>query len=178
MPATEAAVSPRGRLFRRLLALYAGGVYVFVFAPIVFLVLFSFNANPSGAFPVTGLTTRWYEDLFADFELQDAFRTSLSVALQVTAVSVAVGTAAAFPLVRARMRFRTAARIGVTLPIMLPGLLVGISLLVLFSTVLKLQLSSTTAVIGQSVFTTPFVIFLVAARLQALDPALEWAASD
>jgi spermidine/putrescine transport system permease protein len=178
MHAPEAAVSPRGRLFRRTLALYAGVVYVFVFAPIVFLVLFSFNANPSGAFPITGVTTRWYEDLFGDFELRDAFRTSLEVAVQVTLVSVAIGTAAAFPLVRARMRFRTAARIGVTLPIMLPGLLVGISLLVLFSTVLNLQLSSTTAVIGQSIFTTPFVIFLMAARLQTLDPALEWAASD
>jgi spermidine/putrescine transport system permease protein len=178
MSAADAAVAPRGRLFRRALAAYAGVVYLFVFAPIVFLVLFSFNANPSGAFPITGMTTRWYEDLFADFELQDAFRTSLEVAIQVTVVSVTVGTAAAFPLVRARMRFRTAARIGVTLPIMLPGLLVGISLLVLLGTVFELRLSSSTAVIGQSIFTTPFVILLVAARLQTLDPALEWAASD
>jgi spermidine/putrescine transport system permease protein len=178
MSATEAAVSPRGRLFRRGLAAYAVAVYVFVFAPIVFLVLFSFNANPAGAFPITGLTTRWYEDLFGDFELQDAFRTSLEVAVQVTLISVTVGTAAAFPLVRARMRFRTAAWIGVALPIMLPGLLVGISLLVLLGTVLELELSSSTAVIGQSIFTTPFVILLVGARLQTLDPALEWAAGD
>ena len=49
---------------------------LFVFAPIVFLVLFSFNANPAGAFPITGLTTRWYRDMFGDFELQDAFWTS------------------------------------------------------------------------------------------------------
>jgi ABC-type spermidine/putrescine transport system permease subunit II len=76
------------------------------------------------------------------------------------------------------MRFRAAVRIGVTLPIMLPGLLIGISLLVLFTTILNLSLSRETAVIGQSVFTTPFVILLVAARLQTLDRRLEWAASD
>jgi spermidine/putrescine transport system permease protein len=168
----------REALVRRSLAAYGALVYLFVFAPIVFLVLFSFNANPSGSFPITGLTTRWYEEMFDDFELSDAFWTSLEVALQVTFISVVVGTAAAFPLVRARMRFRSAARIAVTLPIMLPGLLIGISLLVLLTTTLDLQLSRRTAVIGQSIFTTPFVILLVSARLETVDRTLEWAASD
>lgn len=163
---------------RRALSLYAGLIYAFVFAPIAFLVLFSFNANPAGAFPITGLTARWYEELMDDFELRDAFWTSLEVALQVTAVSVLVGTAAAFPLVRSRIRFRNALRVAVTLPIMLPGLLIGISLLILLGGVLDLDLSSQTAVVGQCVFTTPFVILLVAARLQLLDPKLEWAAAD
>ena len=163
---------------RRALGAYAVAVYVFVFAPIVFLVLFSFNANPAGAFPITGLTTRWYTEALDDFELQDAFWTSLQVALQVTLVSVVVGTAAAFPLVRSRLRYRNAVRLGVTLPIMLPGLLIGISLLILLGGVLHIPLSSRTAVVGQCVFTTPFVILLVAARLQLLDPKLEWAAGD
>jgi spermidine/putrescine transport system permease protein len=163
---------------RRALTLYAGLVYTFVFAPIAFLVLFSFNANPSGSFPITGLTTRWYDEMLDDFELTDAFWTSLDVALQVTLVSVVVGTAAAFPLVRARLRFRNAIRLGVTVPIMLPGLLIGISLLILLGGVLDLELSSRTAVVGQCIFTTPFVILLVAARLQLLDPKLEWAAGD
>src|SRR5256885_10045101 len=65
-----------------------------------------------------------------------------------------------------------------TLPIMIPGLLIGVSLLVLLTTVFKWQLSPQTAVIGQSVYTTPFVMLLVAARLQGFDPALERAASD
>jgi ABC-type spermidine/putrescine transport system permease subunit II len=171
-------VSPRAKLVRRGLGAYGLAVYAFVFAPIVFLVLFSFNANPAGSFPITGLTTRWYREMFSDYELQDAFWTSLDVAVQVTVISLVVGTAAAFPLARARMRFRGAVRIGVTLPIMLPGLLIGISLLVLLTTVLDLSLSRRTAVVGQSVFTTPFVILLVAARLQGLDRRIEWAASD
>jgi ABC-type spermidine/putrescine transport system permease subunit II len=113
-----------------------------------------------------------------DFELRDAFWTSLDVAVQVTLISVLVGTAAAFPLVRARLRFRNAIRLAVTLPIMLPGLLVGISLLVLLGTSFGIELSRRTAVVGQCIFTTPFVILLVAARLQTLDRNLEWAASD
>lgn len=171
-------VSPRGKLVRRGLSLYGVAIYCFVFAPIGFLVLFSFNANPSGAFPITGLTTKWYREMFSDYELQDAFWTSLDVGVQVTLISLVVGIAAAFPLARARMRFRSAVRVGVTLPIMLPGLLIGISLLVLLTTVLDLSLSRRTAVIGQSIFTTPFVILLVGARLQTLDRRIEWAASD
>src|SRR5438309_6810679 len=65
-----------------------------------------------------------------------------------------------------------------TLPIMIPGLLIGVSLLVLLTTVFKWPLSPQTAVIGQAVYTTPFVLLLVAARLQGFDPALERAASD
>jgi ABC-type spermidine/putrescine transport system permease subunit II len=61
---------------------------------------------------------------------------------------------------------------------MLPGLLIGVSLLTLFTQVLHSQLSIQTAVIGQSVYTTPFVILVVAARLEGFDPSLERAASD
>jgi spermidine/putrescine transport system permease protein len=174
----EPVVSAHAHASRRLLGAYAVGVYVFVFAPIALLVLFSFNANPAGSFPITGLTTKWYSAMASDYELQDAFWTSLEVALEVTAISLCVGTAAAFPLARAGLRFAPAIRVWVTLPIMLPGLLIGISLLILLSAVLKVDLSRGTAVVGQSIFTTPFVILLLSARLQALDRRLEWAASD
>jgi spermidine/putrescine transport system permease protein len=174
----EPVVSRLGAVARAGFTLYAIGVYVFVFAPIALLVLFSFNANPSGAFPITGLTTGWYDAMAADFELRDAFWTSLEVAVEVTVVSLVVGTAAAFPLARSRLRYAGAIRVWITLPIMLPGLLIGISLLILLSTVLHLELSRDTAVVGQAIFTTPFVIMLLATRLETLDPHLEWAASD
>src|SRR5204863_549564 len=64
------------------------------------------------------------------------------------------------------------------LPIMIPGLLIGVSLLVFFTNVLHEQLSPTTAAIGQRVYTTPFVLLLVAARLQGFDVSLERAAAD
>jgi spermidine/putrescine transport system permease protein len=175
---SEPVVSRHGGGARALLGGYAVCVYVFVFAPIALLVLFSFNANPAGSFPVTGLTSRWYDAMAADFELQDSFWTSLEVALEVTVLSLLVGVAAAFSLARSNLRFGGAIRVWITLPIMLPGLLIGISLLILFSTVLGIELSRRTAVLGQAIFTTPFVIMLLTARLQGLDRRLEWAASD
>src|SRR5262249_14958594 len=143
---------------------------VFLFAPIVLLVLFSFNASEAGSFPITGWTTKWYSQVFSDYEIQDALRTTLKVGLEVTIVSVVLGTAAAFPLVRSGLRFPAGLRVTMTLPIMIPGILIGISLLVLFTQVLRTQLSPQTAVIGQSLYTTPFVMLLVAARLEGFEP--------
>jgi spermidine/putrescine transport system permease protein len=171
-------VSPHARAVRTVLGGWAILVYVFLFAPIVLLVLFSFNANKYGTFPFTGWTTSWYGQVFGDYQIKDALSTSLRVAVEVTIISTVVGTAAAFPLVRSRLPFRSGVRIAFTLPIMIPGLLIGVSLLVLLTSTFHLQLSPQTAVIGQAIYTTPFVLLLVAARLQGFDPALERAASD
>lgn len=171
-------VSPHARLTRAILGGWAVFIYFFLFAPIVLLVIFSFNANRYGTFPFTGWTTSWYGQVFSDYQIRDALDTTLRVAFEVTAISTVVGTAAAFPLVRSRLPFRSGVRIAMTLPIMIPGLLIGVSLLVLLTSVLHLQLSPQTAVIGQSVYTTPFVLLLVAARLQGFDRSLERAASD
>ena len=178
MPRDADVVSPRAGLMRAALGGWAVLVYVFLFAPVALLVAFSFNANRYGTFPFTGWTTKWYGDVFANYQIKDALLTTLKIAAEVTVISTVVGTAAAFPLVRSRLPFRNGIRIGMTLPIMIPGLLIGISLLVLFTSVFEFQLSPQTAVIGQSVYTTPFVLLLVAARLQGFDPALERAASD
>jgi spermidine/putrescine transport system permease protein len=177
--AREAGVlAPRARAMRGLLTGYAFFLYVFLFAPIVLLVLFSFNANEAGSFPITGWTTKWYSQVFGDYEIQDALKTTLKVGLEVTAISVVLGTAAAFPLVRSGLPFPAGFRVVMTLPIMIPGILIGVSLLILYTQVLHLELSPQTAVIGQSLYTTPFVLLLVAARLDGFDRNLERAASD
>lgn len=178
--AGEAAdfVSPRKKLARAGLVSWAVIIYFFLFAPIILLILFSFNANQYGTLPITGWTLHWYKTAFSDYQIQDALKTTISVALEVTVLSTIVGTAAAFPLVRANLRFRSGIRAMLTLPIMLPGLLIGVSLLTFFTSVLHQQLSNQTAVIGQSVYTTPFVILVVASRLEGFDRSLETAASD
>jgi ABC-type spermidine/putrescine transport system permease subunit II len=178
MAAELEVLSRRGRVSRWALACYGVLIYVFLFGPIALLVLFSFNANRYGTFPITAWTLKWYRTAIANYQIQDALKASLKVAGAVTVISVVVGTAAAFPLVRSRLRFRNGIRIAFVLPIMIPGLLIGVSLLVLFTGTLHWQLSSWTAVIGQSVYVTPFVILLVAARLQGFDRALERAAAD
>jgi len=171
-------LSTRARATRGALVGYAGFIYVFLFAPIVLLVLFSFNANEVGTFPITGWTGKWYSQVFSDPDIQDALRTTLKVGVEVTLISTLVGTMAAFPLVRSRLPAPSAFRVVMTLPIMIPGILIGVSLLILFTSVLHKDLSPQTAVIGQSLYTTPFVLLLVSARLQGFDQMLERAASD
>jgi spermidine/putrescine transport system permease protein len=171
-------LSRRGKIARASLSVYGVAIYLFLFFPIVLLVLFSFNANRYGSFPITGWTFTWYRQMWGDFEIRGALSTSLKVGAQVTAISTIVGTAAAFPLVRSKLPFRNGVRIMFILPIMIPGLLIGVSLLVLFVSTFHWTLSPETAVIGQSVYTTPFVILLVSARLQGFDTSLERAAAD
>ncbi len=178
MPRELEVVSPRAGLVRGVLSGWAVLVYIFLFSPIVLLIAFSFNANRYGTFPFTGWTGKWYGQVFNDYQIKDALTTTLRVAAFVTVISTVAGTAAAFPLVRSKLRFRSAVRVGITLPIMIPGLLIGVSLLVFLTNVFHLQLSVWTAILGQSVYTTPFVLLIVAARLQGFDMALERAASD
>jgi len=178
MAREESVLSRRGRIARSSLLVYGGFIYLFLFTPIVLLVLFSFNANEYGSFPITGWTLSWYRQVFGDPDIQDALRTTLSVGYKVTIVSVLLGTTAAFSLVRGGVRFPVGFRVAMTLPIMIPGILIGISLLILFTQILHLPLSPTSAVIGQSLYTTPFVLLLVAARLEGFDRNLERAASD
>jgi ABC-type spermidine/putrescine transport system permease subunit II len=171
-------VAPHKRLARGLLTGWAGLVYLFLFVPILLLVLFSFNANTAGTLPITGWTTHWYSQALHDFQIQDAVTTTIRVALEVTLIATVVGTAAAFPLVRSNLPFRAGVRAALLLPIMIPGLLIGVGLLSFFTDALHQHLSVQTAVIGQAVYTTPFVILVVASRLEAFDRALERAASD
>jgi spermidine/putrescine transport system permease protein len=170
--------SGRARLARGGLVGWAVLIYVFLFSPIVLLILLSFNKNRYGTFPITGWTLHWFTTIANSPDLQSAIKTSLRVALEVTLISAVVGTSAAFTLVRSRLRFRTAFRIAFTLPIMIPGVLIGVSLLSFLRQGLGLQLSTTTVVIGQSVYTTPFVLLIVASRLEGFDRSLERAASD
>jgi ABC-type spermidine/putrescine transport system permease subunit II len=178
MPRDADIVAPHGRLVRGLLTLYGVSMYLFLFVPIVVLVLLSFNTSRTVGFPLKHLTLKWYRLLPDDVLIQDALSSSIRIGLYVTVISTVIGTAAAFPLVRARMRYRSVVRVLITLPIMIPGLLIGVSLLILFTDVLKVQPGSSTAIVGQSVLVTPFVILIVAARLQGFDQNLERAASD
>ncbi len=171
-------VSRRARLVRRGLAGWACLIYIFLFSPIVLLILLSFNKNRYGTFPITGWTFQWFSSIANSPDLQSAIKTSLRVAVEVTLISSVAGTAAAFSLVRSRLRFRTGFRIAFTLPIMIPGVLIGVSLLSFLRQGLGIPLSTETVVIGQSVYTTPFVLLIVAARLEGFDRSLELAASD
>jgi spermidine/putrescine transport system permease protein len=170
-------VSPLAQQTRGCLSLVAGATLVFLYLPIVFLVLFSFEQADTPGFPITGLTLHWYEKMLTDSAIHSALFNSVLVAVIVAILATTIGTMAAFPLVRGGIRFAGAARILFTLPIMIPGVLIGLGLLV-FITLLGIKLGLHTVIAGHLVFTTPFVVLIVAARLQGFDRRLEWAAAD
>src|SRR5579863_8500096 len=93
-------VARRGRLVRRALTGWGILMYLFLFTPVLLLVLLSFNSKRYGSFPIQGLTTQWYSSVLQSPDLQTAIKTSLQIAAEVTAIAAVVGTAAAFPLVR------------------------------------------------------------------------------
>lgn len=162
---------------RRLLVAYGIGGFVFLYLPIVFLVLFSFNDNIIPSLPFRGFTLRWYQELGADFVLHEAVYTSLYVAAVTTVVSTVLGTLAAFPLVRCTFRLKRALHGLVILPMVIPHFLMGVALLLFFVWV-RLPLSRLTIVLGHVVFTLPFAILIVSARLYGFDRTLERAAGD
>lgn len=171
-------VSPTARLVRRALKVWFGAMLVFLYVPIVFLVLFSFDESRTPGMPITGFTLRWYEAMLDNRVLMRALGNSVFIAAIVSFLATVIGTMAAFYLVRGRIRFPNAARIVFTMPIMVPGVLTGVALLIWFARVIDIPLSLATVVAGHLVFTTPFVVLIVAARLQGFDRALEWAAAD
>ena len=177
-PLETMPVSPYARPTRWVLWLWAALILVFLYLPIAFLVLFSFNEPRTPGLPIVRLTLHWYEVAAGNSILLEAVKNSIIVAAAVACIATLIGTMAAFPLVRGGIRHPDAARIIATMPIMLPGILLGIGMLIFFRRVLDLELSILTVIAGHLVFTTPFVVLIVAARLQGFDRRLEWAAAD
>ncbi len=171
-------VSRRSRATRNAFRGWAIVVFTFLYVPIAFLVLFSFEDSRTPGLPFTGFTLDWYAGLPGNAQLIGAVVNSIVIALIVATVSTAVGTMAAFPLVRGGIRWPNAARVVFTMPIMLPGILIGVGLVVFLAGTLHVQLSQMTVIAGHLVLTMPFVILIVAARLQGFDRRLEWAAAD
>lgn len=171
-------VSPYARATRRALWFWGILVLSFLYLPIAFLVLFSFNEPRTPGLPITGLTLHWYQQAMGNKLLLNAVFNSIVVAAIVAAVATLIGTMAAYPLARGAFRYPGAIRILATMPIMLPGVLLGIGILIFMRRVLDLDLSLWTVMAGHLVFTTPFVLLIVAARLESFDRRLEWAAAD
>ena len=164
------------KLVTRLLGVWTGFVLLFFYLPIAVLVLFSFNrrsstscgpASRSTGTPRSG-TTR---------VLVRALQNSLIVAVFTTLISLVLGTAGAWLLYRYRYRASSVLETLAFLPMIVPEVILGVSLLILFVTI-GLQLGYTTIVISHVTFCFPFVMASVQARLAGLDPALEEAALD
>lgn len=149
---------------------------VFLYAPIIVLILFSFNASRLSA-TWQGFTLEWYRLLVEDEALGLSVRNSLLVAAVSTVVATGLGLCAAVGLERHPFRGREVVEGAMLLPLVIPEIMMGVSLMLLFLLV-KLPLSLITVTIGHAAFNVPIVLVIVRARLQKLDPSLEEAARD
>jgi spermidine/putrescine transport system permease protein len=155
---------------------YAALAYGFLFLPIAVLILMSFNSATIGLFPVEGLTGKWYAELYRDGALWNSLRNSLFVGFATVAACVPLGIMAAFALVRIRFRGQSVLTGIILIPLIVPGILMGISMLSLFH-IIGLRTSLFTVFLAHTAIALPYAALIIAARLHGLDPNLEEAAS-
>jgi spermidine/putrescine transport system permease protein len=151
-------------------------VYLFLYAPILVLVVFSFNESRLTA-EWKGFTLDWYGRLLASPQIRLSLRNSLLVAGVTTVAATAIGTAAALALARGRLRRPGGLMALIALPIVVPEIVLASSLLLFFAA-LGLRLGFLTVVLAHVAFCVSYVVVVVRARLSGLDPSLEEAAAD
>jgi ABC-type spermidine/putrescine transport system permease subunit II len=150
---------------------------LFLYVPLAVVVLFSFHKTGSLSLPFTGFSLRWYRFVLSDPGFRSALENSLFVAAWTSVITLLLGTLASFGIARTRSRLRGPLALLFFLPITLPGLFIGLSMLVFFVRV-NIDLSLTTVIIAHSVYVFPYFLLIAIAALERLDPALEEAAAD
>ncbi|HET6594582.1 MAG TPA: ABC transporter permease [Anaerolineales bacterium] len=177
----------RTRIGNWLLGTNAALVFGFLYLPVLILIIFSFNNTRSVAV-FTGFSTEWYLSLAQNEELLDAARNSLVVGVITTIAATLIGTLTALAMERYRFKLRTAFDANLYLPIVIPEIVMGISLLLFFNQALFPFLQNAfgmrattglhTITISHIAFDIPFVYVIVRARLADFDRTLEEAAAD
>jgi len=160
-----------------LLALVYFGLIVLLYLPIAILFLFSINANTSLSFPLQGLTLSWYTKLFESEAVLRAVRNSLAVAASSSVVATALGTMVALLAMRYQFRGKRMLIVLAVLPLIVPFIVLGVALLLLFSA-FHIGRSLWTVGIAHTVVALPYTLLIVVARLAGFDPYLEEAAMD
>ena len=151
-------------------------VFVFLYLPIVVLVVYSFNTSKLNIL-WEGFTFRWYADVWDNARILKSLKNSLIIASVTTVAAVVLGTGGAWLLHKFKYRFARSIQTLICVPMIMPEIVMGISLLIFF-TVMQMELGHLTVILAHITFCFPFVLVAVQARLQGLDPALEEAALD
>ena len=168
---------------KRASKIYTALIFIFLFAPIAILLVFSFNEAKSLSV-FSGVSFKWYRELFRDDETLKAVRNTLLLAVSASLISTVMGTAAAVGINKLRSRYLRAALDTVTnIPMINPDIITGISLMLMFVFVgsffgAATSLNFGTMLIAHITFCLPYVIMQVLPKLQQMDKALPEAAMD
>jgi spermidine/putrescine transport system permease protein len=170
----DVALSKNGaRVLRAFFAL----VVLFLYAPILILLIFSFNDSDLPTFPLSGFTLDWYHQFLTNGDLKGALATSAIVATLSSLGAVVLGVLASLALARRRFLGKAAVSALLLSPLVIPYVVFGVSLLLLFHKV-GIPRSMLTVVIGHIVITLPYTILVLLPRLEQIDVSLAEAAYD
>lgn len=181
---TDHAIIPEPVIRRRkpdgvglALKLFTLAVLVGLYLPVVVLVIFSFNDNIVTTLPLRSFTLDWYRKAFSNEDMLRAAMNSLYVGVLATALTLVIGTAAAFAIDRTEFPGKAIFKRLVVLPLVLPGIITGISMLNLFR-MMGMNLSLTTVILGHATALISVVVTQVYARLLRVNRRVEEASSD
>jgi spermidine/putrescine transport system permease protein len=163
------------KLSRWFLFTESGFVYLFLYAPIVILVIYSFNSSRYAIWE--GFSWKWYEILLRDQLMLRSLKNTLIVALAATIVSTVVGTIAALGMQRFEFRGKGVLDGLFYLPVIIPEIVMAASLVIFFGFI-QFKLGLTTVILAHIAFCMSYVIIVVRARLEGFDQTLEEASMD
>ena len=156
--------------------LYVGLVYAFLYLPIIVVVLFSFNTSRLNI-QFEGFTLEWYSKMFQNELLMNAFCNTIIVAAVSTFLSTTIGTLCAVGLNRFEFKLKKLVSTTLYIPIVIPELVFGIAMLILFSSI-HMPMNLFTLIVSHVTFSLPFVVITVRSRLAGFDRSIEEAARD
>ena len=165
--------SSKGTIFK---SIYAFLIYMFLYIPIIVLIVFSFNESKLNAV-WTGFTIKWYESLMHNTGILEAVKNSIIVATISTIVATIIGTLAAVGLYRYKFKGRNAIDSILNIPLIIPEIVMGISLLAFF-TIVDMPLGMLSLIIAHVTFSIAYVVSVVKTRLDGFDKSVEEAALD
>ena len=156
---------------------YYFALLALLYLPLAVLLLFAFNDSTILAFPIKGLTLKWFHQLFANEALMRSLRNSLKVGVGSSIVATVLGTCGAIAFVRFRFKGRGMFISVALLPLYVPFVVLGVSLLFLFAA-LGIPRSLLTVAAGHTLVSLPYAMLIIVARLVGFDPHLEEAAMN
>lgn len=161
----------------KILGFLSSLVVIFLWAPVILVIIFSFSTNKFGL-KWEGFTVKWYGELIRNDAVKDALLRSLSIATITVIVSSIIGTITAYGLYKLHFKGKKFLRTSILLPIVFPSVVTGAALLIFFTRFIHIPLGLPSIIIAHIVFSSPLAVFVVLGRMQRMDWSWEEAAMD
>jgi len=173
---TFVVISPTGKI---ILTAFFALFLVVLYLPTVLLIVFSFNDGTVAAFPLEGLTTKYYGLALHSEEIRKALWASARVATLSAAIATLIALMASYPLARRHVRGKALISALILVPLVVPTVVLGVALLILFQKgFIPIGLGLTSVMIGHVVIALPFAVLILLPRISSIDKRLEEAAYD